>query len=275
MKVGIFAKTYRADSVEGLFQKIRQHGMDQVHFNTSCMGLPPLPLAVPPPALLQQIKASAKANQLQLIGLSATFNMIHPEPEIQQYGLQSLEALAQIAQAIGIDFLSLCTGSRDPTDKWKWHPDNAQPDAWQDLLSNIEQAISIAEKYQLYLGIEPEMGNVVRNASLARRLLDEIQSDRLRVILDPANLFEQASHPQEIRDLIAEAIDLLYDNISIAHAKDRSLTGEIRAAGKGDVDFGFFMDQLRAIRFSGPLIMHALAEEEVEEAYAFLSKGEG
>ena len=52
------------------------------------------------------------------------------------------------------------------------------------------------------------------------RLIDELKSPRLRIVLDPANLFEIAL-PRESQVIIARAVDLLGDRIVMAHAKDR------------------------------------------------------
>jgi sugar phosphate isomerase/epimerase len=132
--------------------------------------------------------------------------------------------------------------------------------------------VAIAEQHDLVLGIEPEVGNVVRTAPLARRLLDEMQSDRLKIILDPANLFDTATSVSEINDLIVEAATLLHEHITVAHAKDRTLEGRACAAGKGAVDFRFFASQLEEMRFTGPLVLHGLDEREVPSSINVLNE---
>ena len=84
----------------------------------------------------------------------------------------------------------------------------------------MEAAIAIAERHDVDLGIEPELANVVDSAAKARRLIDELRSPRLKIVLDPANLFETET-AEEQRRIVAEAIDLLADRIVMAHAKDR------------------------------------------------------
>ncbi|MDX2303180.1 MAG: sugar phosphate isomerase/epimerase [Microscillaceae bacterium] len=271
MKLGIFAKTFPIKPVEALFAEIQKHQIAQVHYNMACSGLSELPLEVPEP-ITEEVKAAAQKHQIEIVGISATFNMIHPDPQIRKEGLKSLESLAAACVMLGTDSLSLCTGSRDTQDKWKWHPDNAQPEAWQDLIATMEKALLIAEKYHVILGVEPEAGNVVRNAQIARRLLNEMQSKHIKIILDPANLFEKATHKDEINQLIAEAFELLHEDIAVAHAKDRTLDGQFRAAGKGDIDFGFFIKQLEQINFQGTLQMHGLEAGEVSSSLEYLKE---
>jgi len=270
MKLGIFAKTFTsAGNLEAVFDQIKGHGINYVHYNMVCSGLAELPVKIPDEAT-SNVSYLASDKGLDIVGLSATFNMIHPDEEIRKEGLRSLEVLASSCNNLGTNFLSLCTGSRDENDKWKWHPDNDTAEAWQDLFHTMEKALEIAEKHRVILGVEPESANVVKSALKARKLLDELKSDRIKVILDPANLFETAKNRQQIRDLITEALDLLHDDIVVVHAKDRTLNGQFKAAGQGDVDFEFFVQQLRRINFSGPLVMHGLEEHEVKPCVEYL-----
>ena len=270
IKLGIFAKTFKISSSEELFSTIKSHQLEVAHYNMACVGLNSLPTKEVPADTLKAIYTSAQKNQLEIIGLSATFNMIHPNPQVRANGLKSLEILAQACTGLGTNFLSLCTGSRDQKNKWKWHPDNAQPEAWTDLLNTMQKALEIAEKYNLILGVEPETANVVQSPQKARQLLDEMQSKHLKIILDPANLFETVKSTDEINQHIAKAIELLADDIAIAHAKDRTLDGVFKAAGKGDIDFEFFIQQLKSIGFDGPLVLHGLEESEVGGARDYL-----
>jgi sugar phosphate isomerase/epimerase len=96
-----------------------------------------------------------------------------------------------------------------------------------------------------------------------------MNSKRLRIVLDPANLFEVADGAERHR-LIDEAVDLLAAEIGMAHAKDRHADGSFAAAGQGVVDFPHFIGRLKAAGFDGPLITHGLTEAEAPGVGAFL-----
>src|SRR5207247_1417042 len=101
--------------------------------------------------------------------------------------------------------------------------------------------------------------NVVASARKARRLLDELKSPRLKIVMDAANLF-QAEDLSRMRETLDEAFDLLGGDIVIAHAKDIQRAGELRhvAAGKGLLDYDHYLLLLNACGFAGPLILHEL-----------------
>lgn len=181
----------------------------------------------------------------------------------------SLEAIAAAAPGLGCRLVTLCTGTRDPHDQWRHHQDNATPQAWADLVAEMAKAVAIAERHDVDLGIEPELANVICGAAEARRLLDEIASSRLRIVLDPANLIDIAT-PAERRQVIAGAVDLLGERIAMAHAKDRSVDGGFATAGQGVVEFPHFLACLRAAGFAGPLVTHGLAAEDAAGVAGFL-----
>ena len=154
---------------------------------------------------------------------------------------------------------------------WRAHPDNATPEAWRDLVASMATAVAVAEANGVDLGIEPELANVVSSAEAARRLIDEMQSPRLRIVLDAANLFETASLAEQ-RDIVTRAVDLLADRIVMAHAKDRAADGAFVAAGQGVLDYPHYLAALRRAGFDGPLVTHGLTAGEAPAVGAFLRR---
>ncbi len=270
IEAGIFARTFQRPSVAEVCKAAKESGFKIIHFNMSCAGLPAMPDEIPK-KVIKEIQNARRIHGLKICGISGTFNMCHPDPLHRRDGLRRLRVLAQNCQAIGANLITLCTGTRDPNDKWKAHPDNQTPAAWRDLTQSMQTALDIAEEYDVFLGIEPEVANIVSDADKARRLLDEFQSKRLKIVLDPANLFEKAD-PQEIKQLIDQSLALLKDELIMAHAKDRDRFGSFVAAGKGLIPFDYFIKKLKALSFDGPLVAHGLGEHEASEVKDYLHK---
>jgi sugar phosphate isomerase/epimerase len=154
---------------------------------------------------------------------------------------------------------------------WRWHPDNDAPEAWRDLTDMMASALQIAEEYDVLLGVEPEVANVVHTARKARQLLDEMRSPRLKIIMDGSNLFHKGELPR-MQAILDEAFELLGQDIALAHAKDLNRDGEAgqEAAGTGLLDYDHYLKLLRAARYDGPLILHSLREDQVAASVAFL-----
>lgn len=268
MRLGIFAKTFPGNDPATVMIAAREAGFAAVQYNMACSGLPAMPDEMPH-STTAAISAAIGSTGVAMAAVSGTYNMIHPEPEARAIGLRRLSLLIDHAPAMGTGMVTLCTGSRDATDQWRHHPDNQTAEAWRDLLSEMERACALAEAKGIKLGIEPELANVVDSAASARRLIDTLQSPALAIVLDPANLFEQASAQDRTRT-IESAIDLLADRIAMAHAKDRNADGTFATAGKGVVDFHHFITRLRAAGFDGDLVTHGLAANEAAGVAAHL-----
>ena len=273
MRLGIFAKTFPGADPAAVLAAVQDAGYDCTQFNMACCGLPSLPDAVPPERVAA-IRAGAAESGVALSALSATYNMIHPDPAVRHDGLRRLGVLIDAARALGIPLVTLCTGTRDAEDQWRHHPDNARPEAWADLAREMERALALAEAAGLDLGIEPEAANVVTSAADARRLIGALGSRRLKIVLDPANLFERAT-ADEARRCVAAAVEVAGDAIAMAHAKDRDAAGAVVAAGRGVVDFGDLVARLRAVGFDGPLVTHGLSPAEAPGVAAVLAEATG
>ena len=270
MQVGIFAKTFAGCNPEVVLSDVKKAGYELAHYNMSCSGLNPMPLQITDETVDAVINASLR-NNVSLCGLSATYNMIHPDPVVRVKGSQGLKCLIETAKRIGTEVVTLCTGTRNTDDQWCAHPDNSSSEAWTDLLTEIEKAVVLAEQNNIKLGVEPELANVVNTPAKAAQLLSEIRSDCLKIVLDPANLFEKETL-EEQRRLISEAIETLGELIVIAHAKDRLPDGRFTIPGQGVIDFAYFLRCLRETGFEGPLITHGIKSSDAKPVGDYLTR---
>jgi len=268
MQLGIFAKTFPGTDPAQVLAAAREAGFQLVQFNLTCAGLPSMPDTIPE-AALTAIREAVRTTGVPIAAFSGTYNMAHPDPAHRAQGLDRLGVLIEAAAALGVPLITLCTGTRNRQDMWAHHPDNASPAAWADMAGEIAKALVLAERHGVDLGVEPEPGNVVTSAPDAMRLIAEVGSPRLRIVLDPANLFETGTR-DAVRGTVARAVDTAAGHIAMAHAKDRQGDGRVVAAGQGIVDFPDFMMRLRGIGYDGPLVTHGLAAADAPGVAAYL-----
>jgi sugar phosphate isomerase/epimerase len=152
---------------------------------------------------------------------------------------------------------------------WRRHPDNDTLAAWADLLSEMDRAIEIAERHDLRLGVEPEPGNVVNSAQRTRNLLDTTGSNRIGIVLDPANLIEGVAR-DSVNATIDKGIALLGERTIIAHGKDRDAAGAVQPPGRGIVPWTRFLSGLESSGFDGHLVLHGLPEAAVPTSVSYL-----
>lgn len=97
--------------------------------------------------------------------------------------------------------------------------DNFTEEAFQKALRIIRGMAEQAEKTGVILGIEPGINHPLCSIDKAKRMLEEIPINNLRILLDIANLItpDNINHQDEV---IEEAFDKLGPWICHCHLKD-------------------------------------------------------
>ena len=270
MRISIFSKTYKKHNYRENFSAIRKDGFSVTHFNFSTMGIASMPEYFDE-KIISNLIFALDEYKIEIISLSATFNIIHPDLVTREDYFKRFNIIAKYAKKINTKILTLCTGTKDPVEKWKYHPDNDTKSAWDDFLKSMTQLLNTAEKYDLNLGIEPEINNIVNSPIKALKAIQELKNPRLGIIMDGANLFYY-NEIHKMDSVLNQAFELLSPYIILAHAKDLKNTNPIEycAAGKGVLNYPLYIHLLKKSNYQGPLILHSLDEDEVLSSKLFL-----
>ena len=272
MRLGIFAKTYDRPDVASCLQAVADAGIPATQFNLSVAGLPTIPDAPVPDAVIHQIRAAAGHAGVALAAISGTFNAAHPNPAHRQAHLDRFPHLCAAARNLQIDIITLSSGSRDPDDMWRWHPDNTTPQAWADSRTTLQVLAALAEDFGLTLAVEPEHSNVVATAEQAIMMLDQVGSPALNIVYDAANLLDPDGYDTAAAaDAISRDIATLGHQIVLAHAKELIAHRAPAAPGTGMLPWPLIVQTLHEAGFDGTLITHGLPETSVPLAVATLN----
>src|SRR5665213_2120659 len=263
IQISIIAGTLRRPTLEETLDAVAGYGIRNVEFGMSCAGLPTMPERIDP-ALVKRIASALAERGITMAAVSGQYNMIHPDREVRRAGMHGLRMLAEACPALGTKIITLSTGTRDPENMWRRHEDNDSTEAWEELIEAMGEAARIAEQTGVLLAFEPEVTNVVDSALKARRLIDQLGSPAVKVLMDGANLFHTGELPR-MGAILDDAFALLGPDIVLAHAKDLSQDGEAghEAAGKGLLDYDRYVTLLQGLGRDLPLILHSLREEDV------------
>lgn len=128
MKLGIFAKTFEGTDPQTVLGSVAAAGFTCAQYNMACSGLAAMPDAISEEEA-HSVAAAAKASGIEIVAVSGTYNMIHPDLALREAGHRRLAILAERCAAMSTGLITLCTGTRDPLDQWKAHPDNNSADS--------------------------------------------------------------------------------------------------------------------------------------------------
>jgi sugar phosphate isomerase/epimerase len=272
MQIGIFTRTFVRPTLAETLDAVAAHGIRHVQLNLTSAGLPEVPGSLDD-AQAAAIRREHEARGITIAAVSGTFNMIDPDLGRRRTNIERLGELIAGCAALGTSIVTLSTGTRDPDNMWRGHPDNTTPEAWRDLVASLSMVLPPAEQHGVTLAFEPEVSNVVDSGQKGRRLLDELRSPALKVVIDGANVFH-AGELARMREVLDKTFALLGNDIVLAHAKDLSRDGEAghHAAGQGVLDYPHYLALLDAAGYDGPLILHSLEEHQVDGSVAFLRR---
>jgi sugar phosphate isomerase/epimerase len=264
-RLGIFARTFRRSTAAEVAAAVRDAGYALGHWNFAAIGLPTLTDDV---TEFIGVRAAFDGVGITIPSVSATFNLIHPDTDFRAELIERATRLIGLAGLLGADVVTLCTGTRDPQNMWRDHPDNTRPEAWRDLRAGLDVLLPAAVEANVTLGVEPEVGNVIRDATAAARLLDELGVDApIGIIFDPANLLSPATIDRQ-EEILTDAVDQLGPRIIGVQAKDVVESG-YSAAGAGSMDFDLvfrLLDRVAAV----PVIVQDATEDDAARVRADL-----
>ena len=87
------------------------------------------------------------------------------------------------------------------------------------FLDRVKPVARAAEDLNVTLAVEPVCSHIVHDSIQAERMMEDLKSERVRIILDAVNLIDSA-HTEEADSLIGEAVRRLGDRVCVLHMKD-------------------------------------------------------
>lgn len=292
LELGVFAETFRRARVEETFDAMARHGFTCTQWDWAAVpGLESLPFAVPR-EVARRVGRAAAGSGVRVAAVSMPFNLVR-RADVER-AIAQLPAFADAAQAIGCDLLTLCTGSRHPSDPRLPHPANDSAEAWADMIDGLRTLSRLAWRAGVRLAIEPSTSCVVATATRAQRALRELgtDGDQIWIVVDAANLYRFPIDPRRHPGFIDDALVRLAPLVAVAHAGDIACPDSSMdtgfpgcdsyvpvAAGTGILPYAVYLAALvreaprgTAARDSDrvPLILEGLQEDEVGAAVAFL-----
>ncbi len=276
MRLGVMTHHLERPTIGALAGAVAEYGLSSVQLNLDSAGLPEIPGDFDAD-LCRRIRTAFERHDITIAAVSGTFNMIDPDRERLHQVIERYDTLLQWTRELGCTVVTACTGTRNPASMWRHHPDNATNEAWDDLMATTRLLIPLAEQRGVTIAFEPEVVNVVDTAEKAQRYIQQTGSDRLRVVMDPANYFrpEMLMHMESVLDDIFTRVG---SYIALAHAKDvrppnPDGTECVRpAAGTGQLDYARYIRLLTESGYDGGLVMHSLSEAEVPASAAYVRR---
>ncbi len=200
---------------------------------------------------------------LDIAVLGCYLNLANPDKEQLAKITKTYIAHLRFASILGCGVVGTETGC--PNVEYRYDPANRTEEAYQTFMTNLMPVLKAAERFGVILAIEPVRSHIIYDSKRARRLLNDMKSPNLQIILDPVNLLAKDNYEQQTQ-VLEEAIELLGEDTAVIHIKDfRVEDGEIRSCGAG---LGIFNYEplMKFIKEKKPYIHCTLEDTKPENA---------
>ncbi len=244
MKLGIRAHDLGRQSAESLPRAVRAEGFDAVQLALAKAVEGVANFADVNSTLLDRVRLNFASQNVEISVLGC-----YIEPSLPNSG----ERLRQVgnfllglehARDLGVTLVGTETTHLAPT------PENEtrREKLYHLLRDSVLRMAEKAEKLDVDIGIEPVAEHTLNTPELARRLLDEVGSERVKIIFDPVNML-LADNADRQEEVFGNFLNLLGQDVRILHVKDVVFeNGEKvwRPIGQGMVNQRFVFDWMRA-----------------------------
>lgn len=213
--------------------------------------------------MAQYLKRIFAENKVNVSVLGCYRNLATPDKDELKKTQQVYKDHIRFAAMLGAGVVGTETGAVNT--EYRYVPENHSDEALKIFIDGLFPVVEYAEKMGVCVGIEPVWKHIMCNPERTRKVLDEINSPNLRVILDSINLLN-AENESRANEIVDEAFELLLPDIDIIHLKDYVVkNGEIFTSpltlGTGKFDIPHLM---KIIKKEKPFI-NVLLEDSVPE----------
>lgn len=169
------------------------------------------------PGLAMYIRNVFAKNNVDIAVLGCYLNLANPNPKQLAKITHRYMAHIRFASWLGCGVVGTETGA--PNETYTHVPECHGEEALQTFITNLRPIVKYAEQMGVVVAIEPVWKHIVCNPKRARRVLDEINSPNLQIILDPVNLLDLCNYQDQVA-IVDEAIELLGADVAMVHLKD-------------------------------------------------------
>lgn len=219
MRIGIRLHDTAPGTLEERLDFARAQGFSCVHLAMSKVidgfGMSDAPALLADDGLAARVREAFSSRNMDCAVLGCYLSLANRGEAALRRTQDIYRAHLRFARAIGADVVGTETPAAfDAGAEWL-----TSDEAFGLFLRGVRPVARWAEEEGAILGIEPVCTHIISTAERAQRLLEALNSDSVRIILDAVNLLtsdmtDRAGH------VIDDAIRRLGDRVSVLHMKD-------------------------------------------------------
>lgn len=243
MTIGVRAHDFGSASAPVLAATIRENGFAavQLALHKAIAGIALGETA--PPRRLEEIRLAFEMQNVQISVLGCYIEPALPDRTERLRQVALFEQGLRHAKALGGMPVGTETTRFDPA------PENAphRETAYQCLKDSVLRMAEAAERVGVDMALEPVADHTLHSVELTQRLLEEVDSRRIRILFDPVNLLLEDTWRRQA-EIYRQFLRVLGGRLAAVHLKDIVFENgrkQWRNIGEGLVDYADIFAWLR------------------------------
>lgn len=227
------------------------------------------------PELLTEDLAAEVREELGNAGVSCAvlgcyLKLAVADEETAQEVREIYRAHLRFAAQIG----ALCVGTETPPAEGPEGKACRTEEAYHLFLNRMRPLVQAAEELGVTLAVEPVCTHIIHDADRAVRMLEDLKSDRVKIILDAVNLID-TEHVGGAGELVRDAVRKLGGQVCVLHMKDylpqpEAVRPRPVPCGQGEMDYRALLELAREREL--PMLLENTAHDNAEETRLWLEK---
>ena len=211
------------------------------------------------PAILDDVCMSFDKNNVEIAVLGCYVEIGALDKETRLIEVEKFKKGLEHAKALGANLVG--------TETTNFLPDmeHMRESAYSGVKDSVLRMAEKAEKLGVCIAIEPVADHTLNSAMLTRRLLDEVDSKCLKIILDPVNLILTEEDICKQENIYSNFFDLVGEDVAALHVKDIVLSedGEKlwKNIGCGEIIYEGLFDRLRKYKKDFPILREHIEKD--------------
>ncbi|NEW05112.1 sugar phosphate isomerase/epimerase [Paenibacillus sp. SYP-B3998] len=222
------------------------------------------------PALANHIGEQFQRSGVRIGVLGCYINPIHPDAQQRRQEIDRFKEHLRYARDFGTSIVATETG--DLLTYIAQDPQRYESIGWSILKQTIEELAEEAERWGVFIGLEPVRTHTLSSVEKMARILEEVPSSNLGVVFDPVNLISTAAI--EAQDAFLDQAFAAFGNrIVLAHLKDVIVNHdqlEAVRSGTGVFQTASFLHKLHQHKPGIDISLEQLTDETVNETIQYV-----
>jgi sugar phosphate isomerase/epimerase len=268
LKVGILAHCFGKLPAHDLAECIGTRGFDRIQLALAkALTDSNSELGALSPGYAKHIAETFHKSGVGIASLGCYIDTIHPDADIRRQGIDRFKEHLRFARDFGTAIVATETGQPAPGSN--------RDHAWTMMREAVKELADEAEKWGVFVGIEPAVGHVIGSIDTMQRLIEEVPSSHIGVVIDPCNLLHPANIDKQ-EEVMDQAFAQLGSRMVLAHAKDFHFEADgskrTCALGSGLLNYPHFIRLLKTNKPYIDVTLEGIGGESIDSSLAYIRK---